>query len=83
MQHRLHGDIDAAAGGIGGDHLALEILDLGDAAILAHEEFVGIVAGRAVLKFVGDHFKVVEAGVLDGKPQRRIGQIGNFQFIGR
>ena len=83
VQHRLHRDIDAAAGGVGGNDLALQILDLGDAAVLAHEELVGIIARRAVLKLVGDDFEIVEAGILDGEPERRIGEIADFQFVDR
>ena len=61
-------DIDAAADDVRGEHLALEILDLVDAAVLADEKLAAVVAGHAVLEFVGDDAQVVQAGVLDRKP---------------
>jgi hypothetical protein len=64
-QHRAHGDIDRAAAGIRADHLAFEILDLIDAAVLSDEIFLGVIAGHAILEFVGYDADIVEAGVFD------------------
>ena len=37
VQHRPHGDVDGAAVGIGGDDLALEVLDLLDRTVGEHD----------------------------------------------
>ena len=54
MKHRLHGDIDCASRGIGGDDPVFEILDFLDRAALKHHVFFGIVVVDAVLELVGD-----------------------------
>ena len=75
------GDVDGAAAAIGADHLALEVLDLVDAGVLAHVILPAVVAGHAVLEFVGDDADVVEPGVLDGDGERGIGEVGHFQLV--
>ena len=65
LQHGAHGDVDGAAAAIGRDHLALEVLDLVDAAVLANVELFAEIAGDAILEFIGDHADVVEPGVFD------------------
>ncbi len=82
-QHRPHGDVDRAAGGIGCDHLALEVLDLLDRAVLQHEVLRGEVAGHAVLELVGDHPQIGHAGILDGDAERRIGMVADLEFVRR
>ena len=70
-QHRAHGDVDGAAHGVGGEHLALEVGDGFDRAVLEHHEFVGAVARHAVLDFVADHAQIVHVRVLDGERRTR------------
>jgi hypothetical protein len=74
-------DVDAAAGGVGGDHLALEVLDFLDRAVGEHLEIVGAIAHGAVLELIGDDAQVVHAGVLDRDRQSRIGKVADFQLI--
>jgi hypothetical protein len=81
VQHRLHGDVDRAARRIGGDDLALEVLDLLDRTVLEHHIFLGIVAFDAVLEFVANDAQVVQPGVADGDAERRIGEVGDVDFI--
>src|SRR5262249_12312872 len=52
-QHCAGRDVDRAAGGVGGDHLALEVLDLFDRAVGKHHVFLRVVAFHAVAKLVG------------------------------
>ena len=47
---------------------------------LQHEVLVRVVAGHAVLEFVGDDAQVVEAGVLDRDRERRVGEVGDLQL---
>ena len=81
FQHGTDGDVDGAAAAVGADHLALEILDLVDAAVLAHVVLAAVMAGHAILEFVGNDANVVEPGILDRDGERGIGEVGNFQFV--
>jgi hypothetical protein len=80
-QHGAAGDIDRRANGVGADHLALEVLDLIDAAVLADIVLLAEITRYAVLELVGDHHDVVEAGVIDGDGKRRVGEVGDFQLV--
>jgi hypothetical protein len=80
-QHRAHGDVDGAAGGVGGDDPALEILDLAHRTVLEHEELVAVVALRAVLELVADDAQVVEAGVLDRQRERGEGEVAELDLV--
>jgi hypothetical protein len=80
-QHRPHGDIDGAAGGIDRHHFALEILDLVDWAVGAHVELVRVVAMVAVAEIVGDDADIVHAGVLDCDRQRGIREVADLEFV--
>ena len=51
-QHSARGDVDAAAGGVGGHHFALEILDFLDRAVGEDLKIVGAISRRAVLELV-------------------------------
>ena len=82
-QHRAHGDIDRAPGGVGRDHLALEVRDRFDRAVLEDEIFVAVAVADAVLEVVADHPQVVHAGVLDRERERRIGEGAHFEIAGR
>ena len=64
-QHGAHRDVDRAAGRIGRDDLAFQILDLLHRAVFEHEELVAVVAVGAVLELVADDTQIVQAGVLD------------------
>ena len=79
-QHRADGDVDRAAGGVGGDHLALEVLGflIGPSASTRYS--LRVVARHAVAELVGDHPDVVEAGVLDGDAERGIGEVGDLEL---
>ena len=79
-QHGAGGDVDRAAGGVGADDLALEILRLLDRPVGEHEIFLGVVAGHAVAELVGDHADIVEAGVLNGDAERGIGEVGDLEL---
>ena len=82
-QHGAHRDIDRAAGRVGGDRPALEVLDLLDRAVRQHHELVAVEAHIAVLELVGDHPQIIHAGVLDGDRQRRVGEIGDLKLARR
>ena len=82
-QHRAHRDIDGAAHGVGGEHLALEIGDGFDRAVIEHHEFVGAMARHAVLDFVADDAQIVHMRVLDGEPEGGEGQRSDVELAGR
>jgi len=79
-RQRFHADVDRSADGVGRQHLALQILDLLDRAILQHHELIAVVAMRAVLHAVEDDAQILHVGVLDGDADRRIGQIGEIEI---
>ncbi len=81
LQRGAQRDVDGAAAAIAGDDLALEVFDLVDAAVLADIEAGAVVAGDAVLEFVGDDANVVEPGILDCERERRIGEVGDFELV--
>ena len=83
VQHRPHRDVDRAAHGIGGEHLALEVGDGLHRAVIEHHEFVGAVARHAVLDLVADHAQVVHVRVLDGEAEGRKGQRPDVELAGR
>src|SRR5262245_45381873 len=80
-QHRAHGDVDGAAGGVGGDDPPLEILHLLHRTVFEHEELVAVVALRAVLELVSDDAQVVETGILDRQRERGKSEVAELDLV--
>ena len=71
VQHLgAHRHVDAGAEPVHRDHLALQILDLGDAAIVPHHVVRRVEAVVPVLQFVADDAQVSEARILDRERER-------------
>jgi two-component system KDP operon response regulator KdpE len=80
-QHGAHGDIHRAAGRVGRQNFALQILDLLDRTIVQDEVLVGIIAGDAILEIVADDPQVGKSSVLHGERERGIGKIADIELI--
>src|SRR5262249_4123891 len=80
-QHGAHGDVDASAGRIDGNDLALEIFDFLDRTGGEDLVIVGNISGDAVLKVVGDDADVVHAGVHDRDRQSREREIADLELV--
>src|SRR5215469_950979 len=68
-EHGAHRNIHGAAHCVGCQHLALEIRNACDRAIVAHHELVGAMARHAVLNLIADDAEVTHMRILDGKTE--------------
>ncbi len=77
------GRLVARVRGLGreGELLALDVLDLVDAAVLTHKILLRVIAGNSVLEFVGNDADVGQAGIFDRNRERGVGEVGNLKFV--
>ena len=80
-QHRPHGDVDCASGGVGRDDPAFEILDRADGAVREHEELVAVMAARPVLELVPHNAQILEPCVLDRQCERGKSEIAELDLV--
>src|SRR5262249_6167579 len=79
-QRSAHDNVDAAAEAVGDGDLTLHALDLVDAGILAHEVRRGVVAGGAILNFIGNDAQIGQAGILYCKREAGVAEGGEVEL---